>query len=121
MNNFFSNKISGQQQPFQSNPEWFRAFLLRTPQKQIIREKIVEGLQTKFPSVYQNIINRETLRILYIGPGNGEVEISLTMALKEARDNVGSIIVYCIDPSSVLRLDFLKAAKDFHLEEIVKE
>lgn len=102
-----------QQQPFQSNPEWFQAFIDNSDNKPTIQAAILNYLKQKFTDLWQNKIINPAYHtsLLYVGAGNGGLEITLTKALVQARGTQDGLTIYCVDPSSVLRDKFLIAAQ----------
>jgi SAM-dependent methyltransferase len=112
-----------QQVPFTTESESFTSFLRHTDQKSVTQRAIIYGLQNYFPSLWKRVKDPGyDLNILYVGVGNGGVEIPLTKQLSEARGGIeGSIRVYCEDPSVQMREQFYVAAQEAGISALVQE
>jgi len=112
-----------QQVPFTTQSESFASFLRHTDQKSVTQRAIIEGLQRYFPSIWKRVKDpKYELNILYLGVGNGGVEIPLTEQFVKARGGIGNgIKVYCEDPSLQMRELFYVAAQKASILSTIQE
>lgn len=108
------------QEAFHDKSAWFNAFLEATDQKVVLREKILSALKDK--PLWKQIENpNKEVSLLFIGVGNGGVEIPLMKDLSQARRSNEHFSVYCEDPSEQMKKEFYQNAKDAGIESMIKE
>ncbi len=112
---------SKQQDAFTAHAEWFGAFLRHTDQKLVTKKAILEGIQTNFPKLWGKIATPEQpLNLLYVGVGNGGLEIPLTKEFIKAHSTADNINVFCEDPSEEMMKGFNQKANDEGLSDNIK-
>jgi hypothetical protein len=107
-----SKAVARPQEQFSSKQEWFNAFLRATDQKIVLKEAILTKLQG-YPTLWENIVNQKVpFSFLFVGAGNGGIEIPLMETLIEKRGTAQNFSVYCEDPSIEMKNGFYQAADD---------
>jgi SAM-dependent methyltransferase len=92
---------------FTQRSEWFNAFLASTTQKRVTDKAIVDGLATYAPGVQERLEDADAdFDVLYVGAGNGGLELPLTEALLEIRGSRDRFGVYCVDPAVEMEAQF---------------
>jgi hypothetical protein len=85
----------------------FNTFLANTDQKLRTREAIHIGLAEYAPDVLENLASPVyPFTVLYVGAGNGGLEIPLTGELIEQRGTASKVKVFCEDPSAEMAKQF---------------
>lgn len=113
-----------QQDAFTSHADWFGAFLRHTDQKLITKNAVLGGIKEQYPKLWNKITQpKEPLNLLYLGVGNGGLEIPLTLEFIKAHGNgiSDNISVFCEDPSQEMKEQFSKKANDESLSDIIKD
>ncbi len=119
------SKYEQDQLAFRQNAERFGAFLANTNQKVRTQEAIIAGIQDVAPDAWQALGDQESdFDVLYVGAGNGGLEIPLTEKLLDIRGSDSKFEVFWEDPSAEMEAQFrekLKAHDGLMKEAIVKE
>lgn len=109
------------QATFSSHAEWFQAFLRHTNQKSNTLREVSHGIE-ETPSLFANLKNKDyQFSALYIGVGNGGLEIPLTRWLVDVRGTQQNISIYNEDPSQEMKTQFLSKVKGQKLGGIIAE
>lgn len=107
------------QATFSSHAEWFQAFLRHTNQKLNTLKEVKHGIE-ETPSLFARLRNKDyQFSALYIGVGNGGLEIPLTRWLVDTRGTQQGINIYSDDPSQELNTQFLAEAGKKGLREVI--
>lgn len=110
-----------QQDPFRSHSEWFAAFLRATNQKQVTKNAILSGLQTR-TNIWARLVNPGfPFSTLYVGAGSGGVEVPLTLELIRARGTKQDLTVHCEDPSLEMKKQFEDASQKAGVWDVTGE
>lgn len=109
------------QATFNSHAEWFQAFLRHTDQKSNTLKMAIHGIE-QIPSLSAKLKDKKyQFSALYVGVGNGKLEIPLTRWLTDARGNQQNISIYNEDPSHELKQQFLSGMERQGLGKVVVE
>lgn len=110
------------QEAFRDKKEWFNAFLRATDQKSVLKKTILETLQQKYPHVWQDIQNpQKPFSFLFLGAGNGGIEIPLMQAFLEARGSKENFSIFCEDPSLQMKEEFYGNAEKAGIDSLIEE
>src|SRR5690349_19398487 len=109
-----------QQKTFTTHNEWFATFLKHTNQKAVTQEAVLQGISNQ-PDIQRRITDTQyPFNLLYVGVGNGGLEIPLTQNLITQRGSLENIAMYCEDPSTQLRDQFLTDAQKVGIEKTIR-
>ncbi|KKU20033.1 MAG: hypothetical protein UX30_C0005G0074 [Candidatus Saccharibacteria bacterium GW2011_GWA2_46_10] len=99
-----------EQAAFRQHSERFGAFLANTNQKVRTQEAILEWLKDFPPGLWQRLQDPTVpFSVLYVGAGNGGIELPLTGRFLQARDSYANFEVHCEDPSAEMEAQFREA------------
>ncbi len=110
------------QAAFQKNKEWFGAFLKNTDQKEVLKRTVLHYLESNLPQIWNRIIDpKYAFRSLFVGVGNGGLEIPLLQEFALTRGTQDNFVTFCEDPSPQMKEAFFIAAKKGRIEDQIVE